>query len=57
MKPCPTVTIRSPDEYEFVGSCRIQCCDNYVSADGMSDAIEAWEQEPRPIYIGEIISL
>lgn len=63
MKPCPkcgkqpTVTIRAPEDYEFVGSCRIQCCGNYVSADGMSDAIEAWEQEPRPIHIGEITSL
>ena len=63
MKPCPTcgqqptVTIRAPADYELVGSCRIQCCDYYVCADGMADAIEAWSEEPRPIHIGEITSL
>jgi hypothetical protein len=63
MKPCPTcgqqptVTIRAPAEYEFVGSCRIQCCGLYVCADGMAGAIEAWSEEPRPTHIGEITSL
>jgi hypothetical protein len=65
MKPCrtcgeqPTVTIRAPEEYEFVGSCRIHCCDHYVCADGMVDAIEAWERGTRLINIGltEITSL
>lgn len=65
MKPCPTcgeqptVTIRAPEEYEFVGSCRIHCCDHYVCADGMVDAIEAWNEGPRLINIGltEITSL
>ena len=63
MKPCPecgqqpTVTIRSPDEYEFVGSVHIDCCDHHACGDGMSDAIEAWSEEPRAIHIGEITSL
>lgn len=63
MKPCPTcgqqptVTIRAPEDYEFVGSCRIQCCGLYVTGDCMADAIEAWGPEPRPIHIGEITSL
>jgi hypothetical protein len=63
MKPCPkcgqqpTVTIHAPENYEFVGSCRIQCCDLYVTGDCMVDAIEAWGHEPRPIHIGEITSL
>ena len=63
MKPCPTcgeqptVTIHAPEEYEFVGSCRIHCCDHYVCADGMVDAIEAWNEGPRLINIGEITSL
>ena len=63
MKPCttcnkqPTVTVNSPWWFEFVGSCHIECCGHHVKADGMADAIKAWEQEPRPIHIGEITSL
>lgn len=61
MKPCPkcgqqpTITIRSPAEYEFVGSCRIKCCGLYVTGDGMADAIKAWDHGER--RIGEVTSL
>ena len=63
MKPCPkcgqqpTVTIRAPEDYEFVGSCRIRCCGRHVTGDGMSDALKAWNEDPRPPHIGEITTL
>ena len=63
MKPCPscgeqpTVEIRAPEAYEFVGSVHIDCCDHHACGDGMSDATEAWEQGPRVLRVGEITSL
>ncbi len=63
MKPCPTcnkqptVSVYAPRWFEFVGSCHIKCCGHHVKADDMAGAIEAWEQEPRPVHIGEITSL
>ncbi len=63
MKPCPTcnkqptVSVYAPRWFEFVGHVNIGCCYHHVCADDMAGAIEAWEQEPRPVHIGEITSL